>query len=394
MLFVLAPSLLLSLHASSMLSNSRSFSLFLSACRSILREFPPALIHERGSIIDASMKLQFTLVPISDHELHGSDVAVDEAEAVMLTPRTSSGISASQRREDNAVDDESHEILSDHPSDHAFVPVQELLRFFAQALKTNALLKKKLQKRRFEFVKTLENSAARTDPEGGAKYADENLDDLDGDGVADLAGSDDENEGPLEDIGLAGNLFAIGEGLTNVGSAVGGALRAVATGQQSDAPLEPQEKVLVTWPMLVDRLVDYLEVHNFDFDEAPCIRAHNVLRTFLQRARSDPKTCRVMDAGGMRGYRLTHYRKSQVQLDMQGVTRAALTAIATHSADKQGNLASTGIELLQELLYTGNPEVQQSVLQYITKEDRDMRVFKHVRAKLFESMRAIRERNT
>jgi hypothetical protein len=38
--------------------------------------------------------------------------------------------------------------------------------------------------------------------------------------------------------------------------------------------------------------------------------------------------------------------------------------------------------------------VQQSVLQYITKEDRDMRVFKHVRAKLFESMRAIRERNT
>jgi hypothetical protein len=46
-------------------------------------------------------------------------------------------------------------------------------------------------------------------------------------------------------------------------------------------------------------------------------------------------------------------------MNAQGVTRLALTAIATHAAGKAGNAASSAVELLQELLYTGNAAVQR-----------------------------------
>jgi hypothetical protein len=46
-------------------------------------------------------------------------------------------------------------------------------------------------------------------------------------------------------------------------------------------------------------------------------------------------------------------------MDKHGVTELALTAISTHSTGKRGNAASSAVELLQELLYTGNPAVQR-----------------------------------
>jgi hypothetical protein len=59
-------------------------------------------------------------------------------------------------------------------------------------------------------------------------------------------------------------------------------------------------QVLITWHMVVNRLVDFVRAHNFDSDESNAIRAHTVFRTYLLRARYNCNTrvvcfCLAMD---------------------------------------------------------------------------------------------------
>lgn len=45
--------------------------------------------------------------------------------------------------------------------------------------------------------------------------------------------------------------------------------------------------VQITWPMLVKRMVTFIELHNYDKDETNCLRVMRVLRSHLVKARSE-----------------------------------------------------------------------------------------------------------
>lgn len=92
-----------------------------------------------------------------------------------------------------ANEDDFTKVAENDDTDLKPLPPRTMLKLYVEAIKTNPKLSAKLQKRRFELVKVLEGAAQRTDPnivEG--KYGD--LDDIDGDGIADLAADDEDLE--------------------------------------------------------------------------------------------------------------------------------------------------------------------------------------------------------
>ena len=78
------------------------------------------------------------------------------------------------------------------------------------------------------------------------------------------------------------------------------------------------------------------------------------------------------------------YRAKQTMLDKCGVTDVAAVAISTHPAGIEGNMADTAIELLMELLRSGNRAVQDSVYTYI-ENDKDGKFVGHFRARMKHS---------
>ena len=113
----------------------------------------------------------------------------------------------------------------------------------------------------------------------------------------------------------------------------------------------------ITWPMLVGRMVKYVEAHNHDKDETTCLSVMKVLRSHLVRARSaEVQTLSpsfittdgesVLSQDGTLGDmwdlpedRLAAYIEKQTSFVELGVASIALRAIATHPASVEGNLA-------------------------------------------------------
>jgi rRNA maturation protein Rpf1 len=100
-----------------------------------------------------------------------------------------------------------------------------------------------------------------------------------------------------------------------------------------------------------------------------------------------------------------------------GVVNVALTAIATHLPNVEGNLADEvtnvwkidfivlikltrptvsfslkSIELLMEMMNEGNPNVQKSIVEYIDVQDFDAKFLGHMRSRFLASMECIAER--
>jgi hypothetical protein len=143
----------------------------------------------------------------------------------------------------------------------------------------------------------------------------------------------------------------------------------------------------------VKRLVDFARAHNFDKNESALIRVHNVLRNHILKARSVHGSTQLLDSTEMNFEMIQKYRAVQDKLDSAGVTEVALIAISTHIPGARGAAAVSAIELLKELLFTGNKQVQGTVLHYIEHTDKDGRFLKHMRSRLLESAHYVRERN-
>ena len=155
---------------------------------------------------------------------------------------------------------------------------------------------------------------------------------------------------------------------------------------------EAPQRVRVDFSMVVDRIIEFGRRHNFDSNEGPLIRVHRLLQSHVLKARSsDDGSARMLSASEMTLEQLDAFHQRQDVLDGKGATRLALQvrfffqslllaisnlmmrghlypqAIATHAAGVTGNSAGSAIELLQELLATGNPSVQASVFEFVTK---------------------------
>eukprot|EP00615_Pteridomonas_danica_P005853 CAMPEP_0114339576 /NCGR_PEP_ID=MMETSP0101-20121206/7817_1 /TAXON_ID=38822 ORGANISM="Pteridomonas danica, Strain PT" /NCGR_SAMPLE_ID=MMETSP0101 /ASSEMBLY_ACC=CAM_ASM_000211 /LENGTH=2941 /DNA_ID=CAMNT_0001472581 /DNA_START=113 /DNA_END=8938 /DNA_ORIENTATION=+ len=152
----------------------------------------------------------------------------------------------------------------------------------------------------------------------------------------------------------------------------------------------PPYAVKVTWVNIVDRMVRYVKAHNFDANEEHNIRIFNALRSSLLRARST-ESGEVRDRGDLDDEEYEIYKNKQTFLDQRGVTAIVCTAIATHTAGIEGNLADCGLELLQELLNAGNEHAQQSVFEHVAA-DKDGKFFGHLKQRIEYSRIAIHER--
>jgi hypothetical protein len=152
----------------------------------------------------------------------------------------------------------------------------------------------------------------------------------------------------------------------------------------------PPYAVKVTWVNIVDRMVKYVKAHNFDADEEHNIRIFNALKSSLLRARST-EGGEVRDRGDLSDEEYEIYHNKQTFLDERGVTAIVCTAIATHPAGIEGNLADVGLELLQELLNAGNIHSQKSVFEHVAN-DKDGKFFGHLKARIESSRLAVIER--
>lgn len=85
-----------------------------------------------------------------------------------------------------------------------------------------------------------------------------------------------------------------------------------------------------------------------------------------------------------------HYTNKQRFLDSRGVTKAAAVAISTHAAGIEGNAADAALELLKELLYSGNSSVQFSVYDYVCDEDKDAKFLGHFKTRMAVSQDIIK----
>lgn len=129
-------------------------------------------------------------------------------------------------------EDDSNRVAEYDDKDLMPLPPRTMLKLYVEAIKTNPKLFMKLQKRRFELVKVMEGAAARTDPNVvDGKYGD--LDDIDGDGIADLAADDED----FEMVDMGGN----GGGRGSMGG-TGTSLASAVLGQANKGP-KPEQKV-------------------------------------------------------------------------------------------------------------------------------------------------------
>eukprot|EP00615_Pteridomonas_danica_P011890 CAMPEP_0114363634 /NCGR_PEP_ID=MMETSP0101-20121206/26762_1 /TAXON_ID=38822 ORGANISM="Pteridomonas danica, Strain PT" /NCGR_SAMPLE_ID=MMETSP0101 /ASSEMBLY_ACC=CAM_ASM_000211 /LENGTH=1145 /DNA_ID=CAMNT_0001510471 /DNA_START=4503 /DNA_END=7937 /DNA_ORIENTATION=+ len=363
---------------------------------------PDELLLKQEVLLITTRKLQYTLVPSSQEE-HEEDVEV------MLhkhedDPNNGGGggmsnetgglrgsVASRLLNKRTSVDlDEPHGGHGGHGQKESLnleyeTPAQ-LLSYFVETLTLNKKIKEKLLSRRFEFLGILEDAHKRTRPIG-EKDPDEE-DDGDHQFNDFLAGAGVIGHGLGDAFALAGNA------VNTIGDAVGDAVdRVVDVVGQSNTPEfeKPKNGVKISWSMIVDRLVEFTKAHNFDKDESNIIRVHNVFKNHILKSRSDGN--RVLETSDMDSHQIDVYREVQASLDEKGVTQIALMAIATHTPGLRNTAAVSAIELLQEMLYTGNVQVQESVLNYIEQIDKDSRLLKHLRGRLQESTRIVRERS-
>jgi hypothetical protein len=335
---------------------------------------PNKLLKHQEKFIVALRKLQYVLVP-------GSQSKNEDDVDIVLNK-------FNEQSENNKINS-SNKLKSNHhhhkqTSDKGYKESPAVcLSYFVEALTHNSKIKDKLLSRRFDFLDLLEKAEQKTNPD----YIDPNDDD-------EFADDDD-----VCDIGRnIGNAFAqVGKTVNTIGDVVGDAVQNVVSTVGQLGPNgnnvkfgEPEYGVKITWSMLVDRLVDFAQAHNFDKDESNIIRVHNVLKNHILKSRSDGQN--VLETSDMDIKQLESYRKAQIKLDEKNVTRMALSAISTHTPGLRGTAAVSAIELLQELLYSGNSQVQESVLYYIEHIDKDSRFLKHIRSRLQESTRVVKER--
>lgn len=149
--------------------------------------------------------------------------------------------------------------------------------------------------------------------------------------------------------------------------------------------------VVITFPMVVTRMVSYFRNHNFDDDESSCLRILRFLKDFLVRARSG-EDGEEKEAGDLSDAEFEAYKVKQSQLVNLGVVSIILKSIATHPAGVEGNLADQSIDLLMELCEGGNSVTQGAAQLFITHEDPDNKLLLHFRARMQDSTRAIVER--
>ena len=105
--------------------------------------------------------------------------------------------------------------------------------------------------------------------------------------------------------------------------------------------------------------VKFIEAHNFDADEDPSLRCLRILRMHLFKARSDSTGMEREASELPKEARLAYKEKQSAFVDL-GVATVALTCVATHAANVEGNLADEGLELLLEMMNDGNKVVQAS----------------------------------
>jgi hypothetical protein len=209
-----------------------------------------------------------------------------------------------------------------------YVDPATMTEYFHEALDNNVFINKKLLARKFHLLHVLE-TAAETTGEGGVKN------------------------------GIKG---AKGEGA-----------------------------VTITWDQIVVRMVSYMREHNYDPDETTCLLILRCFRFHLLKARStdsgtEIELCDMSDKAAAE-----YSRKQSSYVDFK-VVDVVLTAIATHPANVEGNLADESIELLIEMMNGGNEAVQSAILHYIEHEDRDNKLLMHIRARMAHSLVAIKER--
>eukprot|EP00615_Pteridomonas_danica_P011690 CAMPEP_0114330802 /NCGR_PEP_ID=MMETSP0101-20121206/1993_1 /TAXON_ID=38822 ORGANISM="Pteridomonas danica, Strain PT" /NCGR_SAMPLE_ID=MMETSP0101 /ASSEMBLY_ACC=CAM_ASM_000211 /LENGTH=1284 /DNA_ID=CAMNT_0001460933 /DNA_START=3986 /DNA_END=7840 /DNA_ORIENTATION=+ len=230
----------------------------------------------------------------------------------------------------NDVDEEQIEEASlDMRAMHKEYSPREMLQFMTEAVRNNPRVKLKLQHRRFQFAEVLEEIETRTDP---AKCKDN-----------------------------------LGDGFCGV---------------------------KITWGELVERMVRYVRTHNFDTDEEHSIRIFEVLRSSVLRARCNDKGEEVDFDNSPTGDGPKHedYAKKQKFLDSLGVTQMVAVAISTHVAGIEGNAADAALELLKELLYSGNVHVQLSIYNYVSDVDKDAKFLGHFKTRMAVSQDIIRNR--
>lgn len=133
-----------------------------------------------------------------------------------------------------------------------------------------------------------------------------------------------------------------------------------------------------------------MKTHNFDTNAEPSLQCLRILRMHLRKARSDSnepereaadssieahfhilKASSIPKGDVFEATKLSEkariaYKKKQSALVELGVASVALTCVATHAANVEGNLADEGLELLLEMLTDGNKVVQASCLKYIS----------------------------
>ena len=200
--------------------------------------------------------------------------------------------------------------------------------FFQEALKVNPKLCQKLQARAFELVKLLERAEETTGPAGAA---------------ARVVGADG--------IGACS----------------------------------------ITWEMLVDRMVRYATDHNYDFNEDDVLRIIRIFKSHLVRARANEDGSEN-DLDAMSSKEREEYAAKQASFIRLGVGQVALTAIATHAPNVEGNLADQAVDLLLEMLNGGNLLVQTEVINFIKFSDRDNKFLTHIFRRIEASVVSIVER--
>jgi len=318
------------------------------------QNFPDELGILEEKIIKAVRGLQHFLVPNSESYNEDVDVMLHKGDDENAPPSRRSSLDKS---------------ISPKAAEPPDTP-ELLLSYYVEALMANPKITQRLLSRKFEFLNVLESVEARTTP------------------------ATEKNEKRLEELQKPKDAHTP-HGFQHLGSALEHVVDRVAhltTDDHTQEKDEPLYGVRIQWPMIVVRLVDYLRLHNFD-DEITLIRVHNVLRNHVLKARSVESNTKVLDSSEMSFDDVEKFRQVQDKLDSAGVTQVALLAIATHTPGARDTAAVSAIELLRELLFSGNKQVQASVLHYIEFVDKDARFLKHIRSRLTESSHYIKERN-
>jgi hypothetical protein len=117
-----------------------------------------------------------------------------------------------------------------------------------------------------------------------------------------------------------------------------------------------------------------------------------LLSSSVLRARCNERGEEIPFDNGSAADRPRHefYSNKQKFLDSRGVTHAVAVAISTHAAGIEGNAADAALELLKELLYSGNTSVQNSVYNYVCNDDKDAKFLGHFKTRMAVSQDIIK----